>query len=135
MRLLVNTEDYGVHAILSGIAASRAWVARNEDVATRVLQALSEGVAFAVQNKERMKEIASQHLQTTDMDLLERSYNAQVDAWERGSLRVTPDAIRFDLETTAQDNPAARDARPEQFYDNRLVERLEQQGFFQRAGQ
>ena len=43
---------------------------------------------------------------------------------------MPPEAIRFDLETAAGDNPAARDARPEQFYDNRLIERLEQQGFF-----
>jgi NitT/TauT family transport system substrate-binding protein len=135
MRLLVNTEDYGVRAVLSGIAASRGWVDRNEDVATRMLQALAEGLAFAVQNKERMKEIAAQYLQTTDMDLMERSYNVQVVAWERGSLKVTPEAIRFDLETAAADNPAARDARPEQFYDNRLIDRLEQQGFFQRLWQ
>jgi NitT/TauT family transport system substrate-binding protein len=135
MRLLVNTEDYGVRAVLSGIAASRAWVDRNEEVATRMLQALAEGLAFAVQNKERMKEIAAQYLQTSDMELMERSYNAQAAAWERGSLRVTPEAIRFDLETAALDNPAARDARPEQFYDNRLIDRLEQQGFFERLWQ
>ena len=51
MRLLVNTEDYEVRAILSGIAASRAWVDRNEDVATRVIQALAEGLAFSVRTR------------------------------------------------------------------------------------
>jgi NitT/TauT family transport system substrate-binding protein len=135
MRLLVNTTDYDIRAILSGIAASRGWVDRHEDVATRMLQALGEGLAFSVQNKERVKEIAAKYLQTTDMELMDRSYDAQAPAWEHGSLRVEPEAIRFDLETAAGDNPAARNARPEQFYDNRLVERLEQQGFFQRLGQ
>jgi ABC-type nitrate/sulfonate/bicarbonate transport system substrate-binding protein len=124
-----------VQAILSGISASRAWVGRNEDVALRVLQALAEGTAFAVNNKERMIEIAAQYLQTNDMELMERSYNAQAPAWKRGTLRVQPEAIRFDLDTAAVDNPAARDARPEQFYDNRLVEILEQQGLFQRLWQ
>ncbi len=135
MRLLVNIEDYGVQAILSGIAVSRAWRGRNEDVALRMLQALAEGTAFAVHNKERMIEIAAQYLQSNDLELMERSYNAQAPAWKRGTLRVQPEAIRFDLDTAAVDNPAAREARPEQFYDNRLVEILEQQGLFQRLWQ
>ena len=79
-----------------------------------------------------MQEIAGQYLQSDDRELMERSYDAQQPAWKRGSLRVTAAAIRFDLDTAALDNPAVRDARPEQFFDNRLVERLEQQGFFQR---
>jgi ABC-type nitrate/sulfonate/bicarbonate transport system substrate-binding protein len=135
MRLLVNIEDYDMQVILSGIAVTRAWRGRNEDVALRMLQALAEGTAFAVQNKERMVEIAAQYLQSNDMELMERSYDAQAPAWKRGTLRVQPEAIRFDLDAAAVDNPAARDARPEQFYDNRLVEVLEQQGVFQRLWQ
>ena len=135
MRMLVNLEDYDMQVILSGIAVTRAWRGRNEEVALRMLQALGEGTAFAVHNKERMIEIAAQYLQTNDMELMERSYDAQAPAWKRGTLRVQPEAIRYDLDTAAVDNPAAREARPEQFYDNRLVELLEQQGFFQRLWQ
>ncbi|HZR99449.1 MAG TPA: ABC transporter substrate-binding protein [Chloroflexota bacterium] len=131
MRLLVDTADYHYPAILGGIAASRAWVARNEDVARRGLQAVAEGVAFASRQKERTKEIIAQYTQNDDPQLLERSYSAQQPVWER-TLIVPPDGIRLELEAVAQDNPAARGARPEQFYDNHLAEELERSGFIQR---
>ena len=131
MRLLVDTADYQYPTILAGIAASRAWVGRNEDLARGTLQAIAEGVAFAVQQKERTKEIIAQYLQNDDPELLERSYNAQAMGWER-TLLVPAEAIRAELEGIAPDNPAGRTARPEQFYDNQMVEELERQGFFRR---
>jgi NitT/TauT family transport system substrate-binding protein len=131
MRLLVDTAEYQYPTILAGIAASRAWVGRNEEVARGTLQAIAEGVAFAVQQKERTKEIIARYLQNDDPELLERSYNAQALGWDR-TLLVPPEAIRLELESVAQDNPAGLNARPEQFYDNRLIDELERQGFFRR---
>jgi len=130
MRLLVDTRDYNYPTILGGVAASRAWVARNEDLARRALQAIGEGVAFASQQKEPTKAIIARYTQNDDPLLLERSYVTQQPAWQH-TLAVPPEAVRLELEAIAQDNPAARDARVEQFIDMHFVDALEREGFFQ----
>src|SRR5262249_25224686 len=129
-RMLADTGDYDYKTVISGIAGSRGWVARNEDLTRRALQALAEGVAFAHPNKEPTKQIAGKYMQTDDAELLERSYTTLTPAWER-TLYVPPDALRSDLEALAQENTAARNAGPEQFFDNRFVDELERAGFFQ----
>jgi NitT/TauT family transport system substrate-binding protein len=131
MRLLVDTQEYHYPTILSGIAASRAWVAQREDLVQRALRAVAEGVAFARQNKERTKAIIGKWTQTDDASLLERTYVATRPSWEQ-SLRAPPEALRNDLDALADEMPAARDAPTEQFVDNRFVDALEREGFFAR---
>ncbi len=131
LRLLVDTAEYRYPTILQGVAARRSWLAQHEDLARRVLQALSEGLAFAQQQKERTKEIIGQYTQNADPVTLERTYHALVPGWERIPY-APPEAIRSDLEAVVEDNPAARSAQPEQFVDNRLVEALDRGGFFRR---
>ena len=134
LRLLVDTGDYHYPFILQGIATSRSWLAKNEDLARRTLQALAEGLAFAHQHKERTKEIVGQYTKVDDPVLLEKTYTALVPGFER-TLYAPPEALRADLEALAEEIPAARDARPEQFLDTRLVEELDRGGFFQRLYQ
>jgi NitT/TauT family transport system substrate-binding protein len=134
MRLLVDTTEYQIQSITSGIAGSRTWIADNADLARRTLQAIAEGIAFAHRDKERTKAIIGRYAGTEDAILLERTYHAQLPNWQK-DLRVPPEAIRGDLEFVANDNPAARSARPEQLIDNRPLEELERQGFFPRVWQ
>jgi len=134
MRLLVDTADYHILAITSGIAGRRAWIDANPDLVRRTLQAIAEGIAFAHRDKERTKAVIGRYTNTEDAVLLERTYNAQLRNWQK-ELRPPPEALRGDLEAAASDNPAARDARPEQFVDNRPVDDLEREGFLPRVWQ
>ncbi len=134
LRLLVDTAEYNYPAIIQGIAVSRRWLSANADVARRVLQAHAEGVAFARRDKERTKEIIARYAQLSDPVALERAYEAYAPGWEF-DLRAPAEGVRGDLEALAQENPAAREFRPEQFVDNTLVEALEREGFFQRVFQ
>jgi NitT/TauT family transport system substrate-binding protein len=129
MHLLEDGADHRYLSISSGIIASRPWLASNGELVRRVLQAIGEGLAFAHRDKDGTMQIISQYLQTQDASLVERSYNAALAGWER-TLYAPPEAVRADLEAAAQDYPAARDARPEQFVDNRFVEELDRAGLF-----
>lgn len=133
MRLLVDTTEYRYPSI-GGVAVSRAWMARNEDVVRRALQAYGEGLAFALDQPERTKAIIGKYSQLDDPRLLDRTYAALVPGWERIPY-ARPELLRPELDDLAAEFPAARDARPEQFVDNRFVEALEREGFFQRLGQ
>src|SRR5262249_12134511 len=57
MRMVVDVGDYNYPLVLQGIAASRAWVAQNEDLTRRAIRAVAEGVAFAHHHKEPTKAI------------------------------------------------------------------------------
>jgi NitT/TauT family transport system substrate-binding protein len=131
MRMLVDTNEYNYLTVLSGIAGTRSWVSQNEDLTRRALQAIAEAVAFSHREKERTKEVIARWTQVSDPQMVERTYNASVGGWER-NMRVPPEALRNELDAMAEELPIARDARPEQFYDNRLVDDLERAGFFQR---
>lgn len=134
MRLLADTADYHYRTIQQGLTARRAWLAANEPLARGALQAVAEGVAFVQRNPTRTKEIIAQYTQADDPRLVERTYAALAPAWER-DLRAPPDVLRTDLAAVAQDVPAARTARPEDFVDNHLADELERDGFFERLYQ
>jgi ABC-type nitrate/sulfonate/bicarbonate transport system substrate-binding protein len=134
MRLLAETVDYQYRTVQQGIATRRAWLPGNEALARGVLQAVAEGIAFAAANPGRTRQIIGQYTQTTDQRLLERTYAAVVPSWDR-TLRAPPEALRTDLDAVAEDQPSARDARPEQFLDTRLLDDLGRSGFFARLGQ
>jgi NitT/TauT family transport system substrate-binding protein len=132
MRLLLNTADYKLPMMMSGVATTHQWVAANESAARRLIQALAEGVAFAHNEKERTKAIIAQHIQADDPGLLERTYTALLPGWETDQ-HALPDAVRYDVEAAAKENPAARNLRPEQLVDNHLVDELDRAGFFRQV--
>jgi NitT/TauT family transport system substrate-binding protein len=134
MRVLATPADYGYTTIVAGLAASRGWVARNEDLMRRALQATAEGVALALRDKERTKRVIAKYIDSNDAALLERTYAANSATWEKTLVAPTA-AIQNELDGVAADNPAARDAKPEQFLDNRFAEELERGGFMQRLYQ
>jgi NitT/TauT family transport system substrate-binding protein len=130
MRLLADTTEYR-YPSLAGVAVSRAWMTRNEDLVRRAIQALGEGLAFVHTQPERTKALIAKYSDNDDSSLLERTYALLLPGWERVPY-APADLIRPELEDAAADHPAARDARPEQFVDNRFVEALEREGFFDR---
>jgi NitT/TauT family transport system substrate-binding protein len=132
MRLLLNTADYKLPMMMSGVATTHRWLGANESAARRLIQAIAEGVAFAHKEKERTKAIIAQHIQADDPALLERTYNALLPGWETDQ-HALPDAVRYDVEAAAKENPAARSLRPEQLVDNRLVDDLDRAGFFRQV--
>ncbi len=130
MRLLVDTLDWGLPGA-SGIAARREWIAANEPLARGAVQALAEGIAFVHREKERTKQLIGKHTQNDDPILLERTYVAMLPTWSRDPY-VPLDAIRLEIGWLAEEVPAARGLRPEQFVDRRFVEELDRSGFLQR---
>jgi NitT/TauT family transport system substrate-binding protein len=134
MHILADLADYDYPLVLQGIAARREWAAENHDLTRRTIQALAEGLAFAHLQKEPTKRIIGRWTQSDDLAALERTYNLLTPRWER-SLAVPLIAMQNELTLRAEELPAARDARPEQFFDNRIVDELERGGFFRQLYQ
>ena len=98
-------------------------------VTTAFCSALGEGLAYVHTQPERTKALIAKYSDLEDPSLLDRTYAILLPAWERVPY-APADLIRPELEDAAPEQPAARDARPEQFVDNHLVEALDHEGFF-----
>lgn len=104
-------------------------------MALRFLQAVSEGLHVFKTDKEEAIAVMSKYTKVTDRKVLENTYNDNKDVHEL-TLRPTVIGIKSILETLSASSPKAASARPEDFIDGRLVQKLEERGFFKKlAGQ
>ena len=79
--------------------------------------------------KEEAKKIISQYTKIKDPGMLEGSMQYAYDFVEKVPL-VKHQAFQVTLDEIAKKNPKAKQAKPEQFYDNSLVQELIDEGFF-----
>ena len=126
--LIEDTKPHHFPFPTNSIAVRRPYLAANEDVVRRYLQAHVEAVELTRRDKELTKRLLGQNTATDDDEILERSYAIYVQ-----DLQDTPQpsaaAIQSVLDSVAGEKPEARAAQPADFYDDRLVRELEQSGF------
>jgi NitT/TauT family transport system substrate-binding protein len=111
----------------AGVVASDKWAKENPQVVERFLKAYVEAIQVMKKDKALAKKIIGKYTQTTDDAILEESY--------RVSIPLLPDkpfvneaTIKASLDLSSR--PNAKGSDPKQFYDNRYVQSLEDQGFF-----
>jgi ABC-type nitrate/sulfonate/bicarbonate transport system substrate-binding protein len=121
----------------NGVVVRRDSLQRERDVAKRYLTALVEGIARARQDKRFTKQVIGKYTQTSEDDVLEETYERYVPKLLKPIPYVTPGGVQVGLEEFSAGNPQAASARPEQFYDNSLLQEIEQSGLLDRlyAGQ
>ena len=79
-------------------------------------------------DKELAKRLLGKGTNSADEDLLERSYQIYIQDLQEVPY-PSPAAIQAVLDFVASEKPEARNAKPADFYDDRLVRELEQSGF------
>jgi len=124
---LVNLIQLGIpfgHFVITG---SDAWMQANADTVRAFLRAYVASLALVKRDPETTKRAIAHYTDTTEPALLDESYTSGIPQlpdvpW------VREDIVRGALATS--DNPAARDANPQTFYDNRYLQELEAAGYF-----
>jgi hypothetical protein len=94
----------------------------------QILLSLS-AVHFMHTRKEESKAIVSRYTKVTDPTMLEGTMQYAYDFVEKVPL-VKREAFQVTLDESAKKNPKAKQAKPEQFYDNSLLQELVKEGFF-----
>jgi hypothetical protein len=79
--------------------------------------------------KDETKAILARYTKVTDPGMLEGSLQYSYDFVEKVPL-VKAKAFQVTLEQIALKNPKAKQAKPEDFFDNSLVQELVNEGFF-----
>jgi ABC-type nitrate/sulfonate/bicarbonate transport system substrate-binding protein len=129
VKTLANLAKEDIPFVHVGIGVTRRFVKDHRAQAKAVLRAYGRAVHFMHTNKEEYKKILAKYSKVTDPGMLDGSVQYAYDFVEKIPL-VKPQAFQVTLDVIAQKNPRAKQAKPEQFFDNSLVQELINEKFF-----
>ncbi|TAK06005.1 ABC transporter substrate-binding protein [bacterium] len=123
----ISTLEADFH--VNGVVTSRRYLKSNEDVVRRFLKAYIEAAALVRKDKSFAFKVMAKYFRTEDREILEESYDSVL----KSNFSIPPypsvQGIATILQSIEKQNPKARSAKPEEFYDSRLVKELDQSGF------
>jgi ABC-type nitrate/sulfonate/bicarbonate transport system substrate-binding protein len=129
MKMLANLAKEQIPFLHQGLTTTGKFMRERRPQAKAFVRAYGKAVHFMHSRKEESKAIVSRYTKVTDPSMLEGTMQYAYDFVEKIPL-VKREAIQVTLEETGKKNPKAKQAKPEQFYDNSLVQELINEGFF-----
>jgi len=122
----------------NGVMAKRTWAEKNADVVKRFIKSLAEGLKRMHDDKDFAIKTLSKYTKVTDAKSLEESYRWGMDSFFK-DFKTPPEAMRLMVDQLASsrmiDANLAQKTPLTAYYENRYVEELEREGFFQKLWQ
>src|ERR1051325_4399575 len=128
-RMLANLSKENIPFLHVGITTTRKFMRERRAQAKAYLRAYGRAVHFMFTRKEEAKAIFTKYTKIKDPGMLDGTLAYAYDFTEKVPL-VKPAGFQVTLDDIAKKNPKAKSARPEQFFDNSLVQELIDEGFF-----
>ena len=129
MKVLANLAKEEIPFLHQGLTTTSRFMRERRAQVKAFVRAYGSAVHFMHTRKEESKAIVSRYTKVTDPGMLEGTMQYAYDFVEKVPL-VKREAIQSTLDETGRKNPKAKQAKPEQFYDNSLVQELINEGFF-----
>ena len=129
MRMLANLAKEDIPFMHIGLTTSKRWIRENRPQAKAFIRAYGRAIHFMHTRKEQTKAIFAKYTKINDAGMLDGSIQYGYDFMEKIPL-VKSEAFQVTLDQIAKNNPKAKQAKPEQFFDNSLVQELVDEGFF-----
>ena len=129
MRMLANLAKEDIPFMHIGLTTSKRWIKENRRAARAFVRAYGRAMYFMHTRKEETRKIFAKYTRINDPGMLEGSIQYGYDFMEKIPF-VKPQAFQITLDQIAKANPKAKQAKPEQFFDNSLVQELVDEGFF-----
>ena len=129
MKMLANLAKEEIPFLHQGLTTTGRFMRERRAHAKAFVRAYGKAVHYMHTRKEESKAIVSRYTKVTDPAMLEGTMQYAYDFVEKIPL-VKREAIQVTLDESGRKNPKAKQAKPEQFYDNSLVQELIKEGFF-----
>jgi ABC-type nitrate/sulfonate/bicarbonate transport system substrate-binding protein len=129
MKMLANLAKEQIPFLHQGLTTTGKFMRERRPQMKAFVRAYGKAVHFMHTRKEESKAIVSRYTKVTDPGMLEGTMQYASDFVEKIPL-VKREAIQVTLDESGRKNPKAKQAKPEQFYDNSLVQELINEGFF-----
>jgi NitT/TauT family transport system substrate-binding protein len=136
-RTLADLADMDIYYLHSMIDTTRAYLRANRDLALRFMKGYVEGIAYFKKNKKESLDVLAKKLRTApgQTKYLERSHVLYTSGYFESAPYVSLKGVTTLLDFYAKENPKARSANPQTFFDNSLVKELDDSGFIKKLYQ
>jgi ABC-type nitrate/sulfonate/bicarbonate transport system substrate-binding protein len=129
IKVLANMAKEEIPFMHIGLTTTRKFMKERRAQAKGFIRAYGKAVHFLHTRKEQARAIFARYTKITDQKMLDGSIQYAYDFIEKLPV-IKSQAFQVTLEESARNNPRAKQAKPEQFYDNTLVQELIDEGFF-----
>jgi NitT/TauT family transport system substrate-binding protein len=126
---LVDFTDVGLEFPNSNVSVTDRFLQSQPDIARRFLMGYCEGLHRYKTDAVFTKRVMSKYLRVQDAVVLDETYNLFAPKMPRIPY-PTVSGLRLALESLS-DDPRAKNAKLEEFYDDTILRNLEREGFFQ----
>jgi len=129
MKMLANLAKEEIPFLHQGLTTTGKFLRERREQAKGIVRAYARAVHFMHTRKEETKAIVARYTKVTNPAMLDGTLQYAYDFVEKIPL-VKREAFQVTLDESGKKNPKAKQAKPEQFYDNSLVQELVKEGFF-----
>lgn len=126
LKPILNVTDLNIPFIFVGVATTRKVIQQKPDAISRFLRAYTESIAIIRRDKETALKAMGKFLKTDNRRALEGIYEEYGNAFQRVPL-MTKEAVQAVLDVAK--SPKAQQMKPEDFFDNSFLQKLEDSGF------
>jgi len=129
LKMIANLAKEEIPFMHLGFLTSRKFMREHRSQTKSVLRAYGKAIQFMYTHKEETRAIFARYTKIHDQGMLDGSIQYAFDFMEKIPL-VKAQGFQVTLEQAARANPKAKQAKPEQFFDNSVVQELIDEGYF-----
>ena len=126
LRPIVNITELKIPFLFTAMLSSPKVMREKNEALTRFLRGYIEAMAVIRKDKETTIKSMGKYLKTTDREVLESVYEDYKDVFPQVPLMTTAE-VKAVLDVAK--SPKAKQMKPEEFYDNSLVQKIQASGF------
>ena len=127
--MIANLAKEDIPFMHIGLTTSKKWVREHRPQAKAFIRAYGRALHFMHSRKEETRAIFAKYTKIKDQAMLDGSIQYGYDFMEKIPL-VKTQAFQVTLDQIAKANSKAKQAKPEQFFDNSVVQEVIDDGFF-----
>jgi ABC-type nitrate/sulfonate/bicarbonate transport system substrate-binding protein len=126
LKPIVNVTELKIPFLFTAVLSSPKVVREKNEAVTRFLRAYIEAMALIRKDKEITIRSMGKFLKTNDREVLQSVYDDYKDVFPQVPL-MTAAEVKAVLD--ASKSPRAKQMKPEEFFDNSLVQKIQTSGF------
>ena len=126
LKHILNVTELNIPFIFVSVVTTRKVIQQKPDAVMRYLRGYTEAISVIQRDKETAMKVMSKYMKTDNRKILEAVYEEHLPVFQRVPL-MTNEAVQAVLDVAK--NPKAQQVKPEDFYDNSFIQKLEASGF------
>jgi ABC-type nitrate/sulfonate/bicarbonate transport system substrate-binding protein len=130
LRELFAFKDLGIPFAHAGFAAKRSFLKNHENETLGFLRAISKAVYRMTTDKSFSTRVIQKVSRVEDKAIVDAAYELHAQQFLQKKFYTTPPMIQTVLRQVGETLPAALNANPTDFIENRYIQMLDQRGWF-----